>query len=77
MFLPRAEVKEAMLYHQLSSLKEEMKAKKKLDKIRNEDCHKIQSYMLKKTLEELTSTVQVEDKYAGLPCLESRPSMGA
>ena len=38
MFRLRAKVKEAMLYHHLSGLKEEMKANKKLDRISNEDC---------------------------------------
>jgi hypothetical protein len=37
-FRLRAKVKEAMLYHHLSGLKEEMKANKKLDRISNEDC---------------------------------------
>ena len=51
MFRPRAEVKKAMFYHHLSGLKEEMKAKKKLDRISNEDCRKMQRYMLQKSLE--------------------------
>ena len=51
MFRPRAEVKKAMFYHHLSGLKEETKAKKKLDRISNEDCRKMQRYMLKKSLE--------------------------
>ena len=51
-FLTRAEVKEAMLYHHLSGLKEEMKARKKLDRISNEDCRMMQQYMMKKSLED-------------------------
>ena len=49
-FLTRAEVKEAMLYHHLGGLKEELKAKKKLDRISNADFRKMKSYMLKKSL---------------------------
>ena len=51
-FLTRAEVKEAILYHHLSILKEEMKGKKKLARICNEDCRKMQSYMNNKSLED-------------------------
>ena len=51
-FLTRAEVKEAILYHHLAGLKEEMKARQKLDRISNEDCRKMQSYMLNKSLED-------------------------
>ena len=77
-FLPRAEVKEAMLYHHMSGLKEQMKARQKLDRISNEDCRKMQSYMLMKSLEDSRlAGVPVEDRHAGLQGLDAGQVRGA
>ena len=59
----------------LGGLKEEMKAKKKLDRISNADFRKMQSYMLKKSLADL-----VLSSSGGRACWTAgpgcRPSMG-
>ena len=49
--LYRKEVKEAMSYHHLKVIKEEMEGKSKCDQICNEDLRKMQPFKLDKSLE--------------------------
>ena len=51
-YLDRKEVQEAMLHHHLIDLKQEMKGLTKLDRISNNECRYMQSYMLDKSLED-------------------------
>jgi hypothetical protein len=51
-YLDRKEVQEAMLHHHLIDLKQEMKGMTKLDRISNNECRYMQSYMLDKSLED-------------------------
>ena len=53
-FIPREKIKEAIMYHSMAEVKEEMQSKKykKLDKIKYGDCRYMQPYMKEKSLED-------------------------
>lgn len=48
----RNDIKEAMKYHHLANLRDEMKPYRKLDKIKFKDCSKMADYMTEKSLED-------------------------
>ena len=53
-YISREKIKEAILYHNMNEVKEEMQSEKykKLDKIKYGDCREIQPYMKEKSLED-------------------------
>ena len=71
-YLSREEVKDAMLHHHLGGLKDEMKERKKLDRIRDEDCRYMKSYMLRKSLED--SRLEFKFRTSMLDCRAWMPA---
>ena len=71
-FLSRDEVKDAMLHHHLGGLRDEMKQRKKLDRISDKDCHYMQSYMLRKSLED--SRLEFKYRTSMLDCRAWMPA---
>ena len=71
-YLNREEVKDAMLHHHLGGLKDEMKQRKKLDRISNGDCRYMQNYMLRKSLED--SRLEFKFRTSMLDCRAWMPA---
>ena len=71
-YLNREQVKDAMLHHHLGVLKDEMKQRKKLDRISDGDCRYMQNYMLRKSLED--SRLEFKFRTSMLDCRAWMPA---